>query len=45
MVTRNPCLHPGDLKVMKAVNPDTDKFDNLLNVIVFPKKGDVPITN
>lgn len=44
MVTRNPCLHPGDIKVLKAVNVP-DKFDDFLNVIVFPKAGDVPITN
>lgn len=45
MVTRNPCLHPGDIKIMKAVNPDTNKFDTMVNVVVFPKKGKVPITH
>ena len=45
MVTRNPCLHPGDIKVLKAVNPSSDKFDTILNCVVFPKAGAVPITN
>jgi RNA-dependent RNA polymerase len=45
MVTRNPCLHPGDIKVLKAVKIDDPRFNNILNCIVFPKKGKIPITN
>lgn len=44
MVTRNPCLHPGDIKVVQAVDIK-DVFDHFLNVIVFPKAGNIPITN
>jgi len=45
MVTRNPCLHPGDIKTMIAINPNSKCFENILNCIVFPKKGEIPITN
>ena len=45
MVTRNPCLHPGDIKVMRAVNPDSDKFKHILNCVVFPKDGNIPVTH
>ena len=45
MVTRNPCLHPGDIKVMKAVNPDDPRFNGIVNCVVFNKLGPWPITN
>jgi RNA-dependent RNA polymerase len=45
MITRNPCLHPGDIKLLRAVNPGDNKFENILNCVVFPKKGKIPITN
>jgi len=37
MVTRNPCLHPGDIQVLKAVNSDQvfAKLGYFKNVIVF----------
>lgn len=45
MVTRNPCLHPGDIKVMKCVDPKDKRFDSIVNCVVFNKKGPWPITN
>jgi RNA-dependent RNA polymerase len=45
-VTRNPCLHPGDIRLLKAVNsPEIFKaFGHLTNCIVFPQKGRKPLT-
>lgn len=37
MVTRNPCLHPGDIRVLKAVR--RKKLSHFVNCIVFPRKG------
>jgi len=47
LVTKNPCLHPGDIRVLK---PRDDKdvrkaFGHLLNCIVFPQKGERPHTS
>ncbi|KAI8053420.1 RNA dependent RNA polymerase-domain-containing protein [Syncephalis plumigaleata] len=41
-VTRNPCFHPGDIRLLKAV--DKPELRHLKNVIVFSQKGyrDVP---
>jgi RNA-dependent RNA polymerase len=38
VVTRNPCLHPGDIRVLKAVSPP-EGFEYLVDVIVFSVKG------
>ncbi|KAG1326983.1 RNA-dependent RNA polymerase 2 [Cocos nucifera] len=39
VVTRNPCLHPGDVRVLQAVyNPQLDNM-GLVDCIVFPQKG------
>lgn len=41
LVTRNPCLHPGDIRVIKPRSDQQAKeaFSHLNNVIVFPSKG------
>jgi RNA-dependent RNA polymerase len=45
IVTKNPCLHPGDIKILKA-NPEAEaKLSHLVNVIVFSAKGDRPKQN
>jgi hypothetical protein len=40
MVTRNPCLHPGDLQKFKAV--DIPDFAHLVDCIVFSTQGNRP---
>lgn len=40
VVTRNPCVHPGDLRVLQAV--DNHALRYLFNVVVFSSKGDRP---
>ncbi len=40
MVTRNPCLHPGDLQKFKAV--DVKDFSHLVDCIVFSTEGRRP---
>ena len=40
MVTRNPCLHPGDLQKFKAV--DVPEFYDLVDCIVFSTQGSRP---
>ncbi|GBC00871.1 hypothetical protein RclHR1_00040022 [Rhizophagus clarus] len=42
IVYRNPCFHPGDIRVVTAVN--CKKLDHLVDVIVFPAVGyrDIP---
>jgi hypothetical protein len=40
LVTRNPCLHPGDLQKFKAV--DVPEFAHLTDCIVFSTKGHRP---
>ncbi|KAL8657463.1 MAG: hypothetical protein Q9226_001892 [Calogaya cf. arnoldii] len=40
LVTRNPCLHPGDLQKFKAVQHD--RLSHLTDCIVFPTKGRRP---
>ena len=42
-VTKNPCLHPGDLKRVVAV--DVPGLRHLYDVVVFPAKGQRPIPN
>lgn len=43
IIARNPCLHPGDVKKMKAVSAQTlidrcgtNKLKHIINCIVFP---------
>ena len=40
LVTRNPCLHPGDLQKFRAV--DVPEFAHLVDCIVFPTRGNRP---
>lgn len=40
LVTRNPCLHPGDLQKFKAV--DVPEFSHIVDCIVFSTKGQRP---
>ena len=40
LVTRNPCLHPGDLQMFKAVQHD--ELSHLVDCIVFPTQGRRP---
>ncbi|KAM0687981.1 hypothetical protein COBT_000772, partial [Conglomerata obtusa] len=42
-VAKNPCLHPGDIRVVKGVN--RKELQYLTNVIVFSTKGSRPIFN
>ena len=43
VVTKNPCHHPGDLRVFKAVN--RKELRHLVDCIVFPQKGRRPHPN
>ncbi|KXS97624.1 hypothetical protein AC578_5741 [Pseudocercospora eumusae] len=40
LITRNPCLHPGDLQKLRAV--DVPEFSHLVDCIVFPIRGNRP---
>ena len=40
LVTRNPCLHPGDLQKFKAV--ESPELVHLIDCIVFPTRGKRP---
>ena len=41
-VTKNPCLHPGDIKILKAVNNEIvyKNLSHMINVIVFSSLDD-----
>ena len=42
IVTKNPCSHPGDIRLLKAIGEDDSRFEQLqdfINVVVFPCKG------
>ena len=43
LVTRNPCLNPGDLRLLKGV--DHPQLRHLYNVVVFSSKGERPTCN
>ena len=40
VVTRNPCLHPGDVRLLEAV--DAPQLRHLVDCVVFPQKGARP---
>lgn len=40
VVAKNPCLHPGDIRVLEAV--DNPGLHHLYDCVVFPQKGDRP---
>lgn len=42
-VTKNPCLHPGNIRILNAVN--NEKLKYLINVIVFSSQGNRPCFN
>lgn len=37
VVAKNPCLHPGDVRVLKAMN--VPALHHMVDCVVFPKKG------
>ncbi|XAR69376.1 RNA-directed RNA polymerase [Bertholletia excelsa] len=43
VVAKNPCLHPGDIRILEAV--DAPGLHHLFDCLVFPQKGDRPHTN
>lgn len=43
IVSRNPCSHPGDMRLLKAV--DVPDLRYLFNVVVFSQKGNRPRCN
>lgn len=42
-VAKNPCLHPGDVRVLKAVN--IPQLYHMVDCVVFPQKGSRPHPN
>ncbi|CAF0817509.1 unnamed protein product [Rotaria sordida] len=42
-ITKNPCHHPGDLRVLEAVN--NSYLHHLYDVLVFPQQGSRPHAN
>ncbi|CAK9168826.1 unnamed protein product [Ilex paraguariensis] len=43
VVAKNPCLHPGDVRVLRAV--DVPALHHMVDCIVFPQKGKRPHPN
>ena len=43
LITRNPCLNPGDLRLLQGV--DRPELRHLFNVVVFSSKGERPTCN
>lgn len=43
MIGRNPCLHPGDIRKLKAVR--RPQLEHLVDCIVFPTRGKRPIAD
>jgi RNA-dependent RNA polymerase len=43
VVAKNPCLHPGDVRILEAV--DVPELHHLVDCLVFPKKGERPHAN
>ena len=37
VVAKNPCLHPGDVRVLMAV--DVPALHHMIDCVVFPQKG------
>lgn len=45
VVTKNPCLHPGDVRVLEAVYEVALEEKGLVDCLVFPQKGERPHPN
>ena len=50
LLTKNPCVHPGDIRKVSTLTEKKDperfsKLSHLYNVIVFPTKGKRPLQN
>ncbi|KAK7265708.1 hypothetical protein RJT34_33331 [Clitoria ternatea] len=45
LVTKNPCLHPGDVRVLDAVYSEELEEKGLRDCLVFPQKGHRPHPN
>ncbi|KAF6165648.1 hypothetical protein GIB67_036055 [Kingdonia uniflora] len=43
VVAKNPCLHPGDIRILEAVG--APGLHHLVDCLVFPQKGDRPHAN
>ncbi|KAL5559802.1 hypothetical protein UlMin_036013 [Ulmus minor] len=43
VIAKNPCLHPGDIRILEAV--DAPDLHHLYDCLVFPQKGDRPHTD
>ncbi|XP_047325026.1 RNA-dependent RNA polymerase 6 [Impatiens glandulifera] len=43
VIAKNPCLHPGDVRILEAV--DVPELHHLYDCLIFPQKGDRPHTN
>jgi len=43
VVAKNPCLHPGDIRILEAV--DVPSLHHLVDCLVFPQKGHRPHPN
>jgi len=43
VIAKNPCLHPGDVRILEAV--DVPELHQLVDCLVFPRKGDRPHAN
>ncbi|MQM13921.1 hypothetical protein Taro_046848 [Colocasia esculenta] len=42
-IAKNPCLHPGDIRILEAI--DVPALHHLADCLVFPQKGDRPHTD
>ncbi|KAL7159077.1 hypothetical protein ABFS83_01G004700 [Erythranthe nasuta] len=42
-IAKNPCLHPGDVRILEAV--DCPGLHHLYDCLIFPQKGERPHTN
>ncbi|GAA0169011.1 RNA metabolism protein [Lithospermum erythrorhizon] len=45
LVTKNPCLHPGDVRVLEAVYEVTLEEKGIVDCVIFPQKGARPHPN